>query len=74
MSYPVNNKIYNISTPFAAIKYPIIAPLTHAFWSQVIDFFYVYCINDTDLQKITKTQVVGITKTEVADFPLSDKY
>ena len=48
--------------PFAAIKYPIIVPLTHAFWSRVIDFFYGYCINDTDLQTITKTQVVGLQK------------
>ena len=28
---------------------------------------YGFCINDTDLQEITKTEV-GITKTEVADF------
>ena len=33
----------------------------------MIDFFYGFCINDTDLQEITKTEV-GITKTEVADF------
>ena len=32
------------------------------FWSQVIDFFYGFCINDTDLQKITKTEVVGLQK------------
>ena len=40
------------------------------FWSQVIDFFCGCCINDTDLQKITKTEVVGLQKTEVADFSL----
>ena len=33
----------------------------------MIDFFYGFCIDDTDLQEITKTEV-GITKTEVADF------
>ena len=32
-----------------------------------MDFFYGFCIDDTDLQEITKTEV-GITKTEVADF------
>ena len=46
---------------------------THSFWSQVIDFFYGFCINDTDLQEITKTEV-GITKAEVADFWLLYKY
>ena len=30
--------------------------------------FYGFCINDTDLQNITKTEVVGLQKTEVADF------
>ena len=35
----------------------------------MIDFFYGFCINDTDLQEITKTEV-GITKTEVAFFLL----
>ena len=39
----------------------------------MIDFFYGFCINDTDLQEITKTEV-GITKTEVADFWLLYKY
>ena len=29
---------------------------THSFWSQVIDSFYGFCINDTDLQEITKTK------------------
>ena len=33
----------------------------------MIDFFYGLCINDTDVQEITKTEV-GITKTEVVDF------
>ena len=33
-----------------------------------------HCINDTDLQTITKTQVVGLQKTEVVDFSLSDKF
>ena len=32
-----------------------------------MDLFYGFCINDTDLQEITKTEV-GITKTEVAWF------
>ena len=40
------------------------------FWSQVIDFFFICCINDTDLQKITKTEVVGLQKSEMADFSL----
>ena len=31
-----------------SLRYPIIAPFTHAFWSQVIDFFYGSCINDTN--------------------------
>ena len=62
------SKIYNISTPFAPTKYPNSAAPTHAFWSQVIDFFYGLCINDTDLQKITKNWSGRITKTEVADF------
>ena len=38
----------------------------------MIDFFYGFCIDDTDLQEITKTEV-GITKTEVADFLLLQK-
>ena len=46
---------------------PLQRPPTHSLWSQVIDFFYGFCINDTDLQEITKTKV-GIAKTEVADF------
>ena len=28
----------------------------------MIDFFYGFCINDTDLQNITKTEVVGLQK------------
>ena len=32
----------------------------------MIDFYYVYCIDDKDLQEITKT--------EVPDFSLSDFY
>ena len=32
-----------------------------------------YPLNDTDLQKITRTQMVGLQKTEVLDFSLSDK-
>ena len=43
---------FNSSTPFA----PTQAPPYHAFWSQVIDF-YGFRITDTDLQKITKTEV-----------------
>ena len=47
---------------------------THSFWSQVIDFFYGFCIfNDTDLLEITETEV-GITKTGVAYFWLLYKY
>ena len=49
---------------------------THAFWSQVIDFLYGFCINETDLQK-TKTEANWsgrITKTEVTDFWLLYKY
>ena len=42
--------IYNILAPFAAIKNLIIAILTHTFLSKVIDFYYVYCIYDSDLQ------------------------
>ena len=41
---------------------------THAFWSQVIDFFYGFCINNTDLQKITKTEVVGLQKLKWLKF------
>ena len=37
------------------------------------DFFYGFCINDTDLQEITKTEV-GITKTEVVNSLLLYKY
>ena len=33
----INSKIYNTLTPITAIKTAIIAPLTHTFWSQVID-------------------------------------
>ena len=39
----------------------------------MIDFFNGFCIDDTDLQEITITEV-GITKTEVADFLLLYKY
>ena len=45
---------------------PFIAPLTHAFWFH--DFFYGYCINDTDLQTITKTEVVGLQKLKCLIF------
>ena len=29
-----------------------------------IDFFYGFCINDTDLQEIAKTEVVGLQKLQ----------
>ena len=47
------------STPFAPTKYPIIAP---PYSCLLIDFFYGFRITDTDLQKITKTEVVGLQK------------
>ena len=55
----VNSKIYNILTP--SINNPIIAP-PYSYLLIDGDFYYVYCINDTDLPKITKTQEVGLRK------------
>ena len=40
----------------------------------MIDFFYVYRINVTDLKKDDKNSNGRITKTEVADISLSDIY
>ena len=34
----------------------------------MIDLFYVYCINDKDLQEITKTQVVELQKRKYPIF------
>ena len=34
----------------------------------MIDMYYVYCINDKDLQEITKTEVVGLQKLKYPIF------
>ena len=62
LSYFVNSKIYNISTPFAPTEYPIIAP-PYSCLLIAGDWFFLWLLHQWHrLTKITKTEVVGLQK------------